>query len=872
MDFSTHSISNTISKDTVNEEMSMFRASVEDAASRIRDGLKPETFSNEIIHNGDEILKTYQVASDAIYGGMGSVWKVYHKSWNVDLAMKRPQPKFFAEGSEKRKEAFISECENWINLGLHPNIVSCFYVREIGGIPTIFAEWMDGGSLKDRIRDRTLYQGTENEIQERILDIAIQTARGLRYAHESEEHLIHQDVKPGNILLTKEWEARVADFGLAKAQSQLSSGEQLSHGYTIEYCPKEQAEGAPAQPWMDVFSWALTVLEMYAGARFWESGAEVKEQFDSVRPQLRIPVPDSVFELLHSCIMGTIHNFEIPENRLADAYAILNGNAYPGMKLKAAADTSESLNNRALSYLDLGKTEEAERLWETALEKNPGNMRSLYNLSLVRWRKAQYADLQIDQDLTGAVKGMPDQAEAITMMLMFQAERGDRVRLEQWMSEAGKHSVRVRGDLKNTIDTILQEDSFIPCTDEAAEGLEPAAEDDPYRLESSDYGGTVEQVSIYEKASGRLRHSFVVPGYREKAQRYSKYGIGSFSYYSGFDYYQGNIVLLKDKDLDPNIRRVKIYARWHFVIPDYAAPFVLSKIEDYYAQTAREKRFQTLLRIAEKQYAARSYSACMKSIEEATAIPGCENEPRILELERKCGNEACTKTEIRTIRRVPFPEEAVPDPKYDYHGPIEFRGWMDADYYSCGQNERTVSVSFGEKKACGELGFLMKDEGIVGELEIRGEGRKWWGSNAKNAYRYEDGIFDLAFSPCGNYLLVIAASETELRDVRNNDDEIIWRTGGCVGRGYFADHGRYMIVGKTAWELRYYYRCDHSSEEDSGCCMDGAEKQIPDSVCETASVASEPVPDINTAEKGADIPEKRKKKKRRRFRFGGKRR
>ena len=92
------------------------------------------------------ILDTYKVTSDAISGGMGSVWRVHHNSWNTDLAMKRPQPRFFAEGGYAKKAQFVSECENWINLGLHPNIVSCYYVREIGGVPTIFSEWMNGGT------------------------------------------------------------------------------------------------------------------------------------------------------------------------------------------------------------------------------------------------------------------------------------------------------------------------------------------------------------------------------------------------------------------------------------------------------------------------------------------------------------------------------------------------------------------------------------------------------------------------------------------------------------------------------------------------------------------------------------------------------
>ena len=78
-----------------------------------------------------------------------------------------------------------------------------------------------------------VYEGKDDKAQPRLLDIAIQKALGLLYTHRA--GLIHQDVKPGNILLTKEGVAKVADFGLAKARSRLAEGGSLaSTGYTLE--------------------------------------------------------------------------------------------------------------------------------------------------------------------------------------------------------------------------------------------------------------------------------------------------------------------------------------------------------------------------------------------------------------------------------------------------------------------------------------------------------------------------------------------------------------------------------------------------------------------------------------------------------------
>ena len=294
-----------------------------------------DAISNESITKGISISGIYDVISDPIKGGMGSVWKVHHNGWNMDLAMKRPLPKYFAEGSERRKENFIRECEDWIDLGLHPNIVSCFYVREIGGVPTIFSEWMENGSLESRINDQTLYSGADKAVQERLLDIAIQFARGLHYAHESKKGLIHQDVKPDNLLLTLGWDAKVADFGLARARTKLEEDSRDSaaqgadsgaapdtaqgtapgtssgtapmaaySGCTPAYCSYEQDAKKPVSRQTDIYSWALSVLEMYLGSRPWKSGPEAGNRFrDYLKEErFRVKMPDGMIELLGQCL------------------------------------------------------------------------------------------------------------------------------------------------------------------------------------------------------------------------------------------------------------------------------------------------------------------------------------------------------------------------------------------------------------------------------------------------------------------------------------------------------------------------------------------------------------------------------------------
>ena len=415
-------------------------AALSDAAAQDETAVPAE---NAAIIKGETILDTYTVESDAIEGGMGSVWRVHHKGWNVDLAMKRPQPQCFS--TEKSKADFIHECEAWINLGLHPNIVSCYYVREISGTPTIFSEWMDGGSLEGAIAKGTLYAGSEAEQQERILDIAVQFARGLYYAHEA--GLIHQDVKPDNLLLTKDGEAKVADFGLAKARAVLTvldgaptmndspadSGKTIaspSGGYTPAYCSMEQMDGKELTRRTDIYSWAVSVMEMYLGERPWSNpnyptgplaGLNCRSYFEDAR----VPVPNALKELLEQCMASEPenrpHDFAEVEAKLHEIYKAETGSDYPRPTPKAAADTADSLNNRALSMLDLGKYSEAEKLWEMAIGMDAKHVESVYNRSLYLWRAGVIDDHKAVQDLIECSEG----GAHVDLIAQLELERGN---------------------------------------------------------------------------------------------------------------------------------------------------------------------------------------------------------------------------------------------------------------------------------------------------------------------------------------------------------------------------------------------------------------------------------------------------------------
>ena len=414
---STFTISNTISKEYEDEKTSFTVASIGDAARRENDAI-----SNERIQKDDIILDTYKVISDPIFGGMGSVWCVHHMNWDTDLAMKRPQAKFFAEGGKKKKEQFIEECENWINLGLHPNIVSCYYVREIGGIPTIFSEWMDGGSLKDVIKSGVLYDGDKEETEKRLLDISIQTLRGIKYSHEN--GLVHQDIKPGNILLTKDFSAKLADFGLAKAQSDISEAEKSS-GYTLAYCPKEQTLSGEPEKWMDIYAWALSVLEMYLGKRVWDKGSDASNMLKDCLKSTRISMPSGLEEIIEDCVSlcadDCSFDTEEIEQNLIEIYRKTTGNNYFRREAKAAEKNSGTLNNRALSFLDLGMDDAAKVDLDRAVELNSEDEVSVLNQLVYRW---YHGELNRNELLILLRKALTDENELKEIESLLDKENG----------------------------------------------------------------------------------------------------------------------------------------------------------------------------------------------------------------------------------------------------------------------------------------------------------------------------------------------------------------------------------------------------------------------------------------------------------------
>jgi serine/threonine protein kinase/tetratricopeptide (TPR) repeat protein len=210
---------------------------------------------------GHELLDDYEVEGVLGQGGMGIVYCVRQKSTRQALAVKRAR--LIDAGNRRR---FLAELQLWIDLPAHPHLAACRFFRTVGDEVVIFMDLAADGSLADRIGRHQLTLLTD------VLDIAIQVGEGLNALHEC--GLVHQDVKPANVLLSAEGVATVSDFGLARARSRAAQPASEQPGQSVlvsggamtpAYCSPEQAAGRPVSRRTDIWSWGVLVLEMFVG-------------------------------------------------------------------------------------------------------------------------------------------------------------------------------------------------------------------------------------------------------------------------------------------------------------------------------------------------------------------------------------------------------------------------------------------------------------------------------------------------------------------------------------------------------------------------------------------------------------------------------
>jgi serine/threonine protein kinase/tetratricopeptide (TPR) repeat protein len=195
----------------------------------------------------------YKILQKLGEGGMGVVYKAEDTKLDRTVAIKF-LPRHVAAHKEE-KERFVIEAKAAAALN-HPNIATIYAIEESEGEAFITMEFIAGQELKDLIKNKPLPV-------EKVTDIAIQIAKGLQAAHNA--GIIHRDIKSSNIMITRDDQIKIMDFGLAKVRGGSLVTKMGTTVGTTAYMSPEQARGEEVDLRADIWSFGIVIYEMLTG-------------------------------------------------------------------------------------------------------------------------------------------------------------------------------------------------------------------------------------------------------------------------------------------------------------------------------------------------------------------------------------------------------------------------------------------------------------------------------------------------------------------------------------------------------------------------------------------------------------------------------
>lgn len=213
----------------------------------------------------------YRVLNRIAAGGMAEVFRAESagvEGFKKTVAIKRVLPHL----AEKKQfiGMFLDEARLSANLS-HSNCVQVFDIGVGDNTYFIVMEYVDGADLKALVENQRK-QNKPFPLQEALL-ICLKICEGLDYAHKAKDskghelHIVHRDMSPPNVLITRHGEVKIVDFGLAKANSQLEHSEPGIIKGKFGYLSPEAAHGKPVDHRTDVFAVGIILWEMLAGRR-----------------------------------------------------------------------------------------------------------------------------------------------------------------------------------------------------------------------------------------------------------------------------------------------------------------------------------------------------------------------------------------------------------------------------------------------------------------------------------------------------------------------------------------------------------------------------------------------------------------------------
>ena len=247
-----------------------------------------------MISEGIVLAERYEILSRIGTGGMSDVYKAQDMKLSRFVAIKVLKQEYAENQNFVTK--FHAEAQAAAGL-IHSNIVGVYDVGEDMGLQYIVMELVEGITLKHYIEKKLRLSVKES------ISIAIQMAQGLECAHKS--GIIHRDVKPQNVIISKDGKVKVTDFGIAKA----ATSETITSNVmgSVHYTSPEQARGGYSDEKSDIYSLGVVLFEMLTGRVPFDGDTTVNIAIQHIQDAMPSPrefvndVPVSIEQIIFKC-------------------------------------------------------------------------------------------------------------------------------------------------------------------------------------------------------------------------------------------------------------------------------------------------------------------------------------------------------------------------------------------------------------------------------------------------------------------------------------------------------------------------------------------------------------------------------------------
>jgi len=247
-----------------------------------------------MIKEGVFLGKRYEILGRIGSGGMADVYKGKDHKLNRFVAIKVLKSTYRSDETFIKK--FLSEAQAAAGL-MHPNVVNVYDVGQDRGLYYMVMELVEGITLKDYIEKKGKLSAKET------ISISIQMVTGIQAAHNC--HIIHRDIKPQNIIISKDGKVKVTDFGIARATTSTATQAVTTTVMgSVHYTSPEQARGGIVDEKSDIYSAGITMYEMITGHVPFDGDSTVTVALKHLNEVIKSPaeeVPDIPYSL--ECII-----------------------------------------------------------------------------------------------------------------------------------------------------------------------------------------------------------------------------------------------------------------------------------------------------------------------------------------------------------------------------------------------------------------------------------------------------------------------------------------------------------------------------------------------------------------------------------------